>query len=323
MSISLGDTDTTGQPTPQDDLATEGEVEAQSNEESDSDPRADVADTETQTGIKQVMYSGGAYGGDTLFDDVAWTAGIKRIHLTGDSDVVASKSLRQRGVKAVQVPKDKLAQAREQIKKLIGRTLQDNFIGNLHARNYYQVKDADAVYAVAPMRRDSKGVLGGTDTAVQVGLALGKEVYVWDTTTLQWHSWDGSKFVASGLPPLRAKFAGVGTRDVEAYTTKDKATGQWVTNPKYLGDSVRTAAQEAVTSLLKQKVEASNEDTITESETLTTASQDENTDTVDMNVPPQAETPVEGQTGASETKEIIPRNTGSDNVIPHSSVISL
>ena len=256
MSISLGDTDTTGQPTPQDDLATEVEVEAQSNEESDSDPRADVADTEPQTGTKQVMYSGGAYGGDTLFDDAAWAVGIKRIHLTVNSDVVASKSLRQRGIKAVQVPKDKLAQAREQIKKLIGRTLQDNFVGNLHAYSYYQVKDADAVYAVAPMRKDSKGVTGGTYTAVQVGLALGKEVYVWDTNTLQWHSWDGSKFVASGLPPLRAKFAGVGTRDVEAYTTKDKATGQWVTNPKYLGDSVRTAAQEAIKALLKQKVEA-------------------------------------------------------------------
>ena len=48
MSISFGDTDPTEQYISQNNLATEGEVEAQSNEESDSDPRADVADTETE-----------------------------------------------------------------------------------------------------------------------------------------------------------------------------------------------------------------------------------------------------------------------------------
>ena len=233
----------------------------------------------------RVMYSGGAYGADALFHHVAAENGMTNItHFTGDSDKVASKYLRDQGVEAKQVPKDYLAQARQKIKELLGRTLKDDYAGNLHARNYYQVVNADAVYAVAPLK-DAKSVTGGTNTAVQLGIALGKQVHVWDTTSQQWHTWDGSKFTPQGTPELAEKFAGVGTRDIESYTTKDKATGKWVSNPKYLGDDVRRAAFKAVRELFNQ---------------------------TQANVPPQAETPVEEQTEASETTPQYPRTVTAE-----------
>ena len=83
-----------------------------------------------------------------------------------------------------------MAKARTQVEKLLGKKFPNTTKGNLQVRNYYQVANADAVYAIATLNSDKTGVSGGTNTAVQLGIKMNKPVYVWDVNTEQWYKFE-------------------------------------------------------------------------------------------------------------------------------------
>jgi len=112
------------------------------------------------------------------------------------------------------------------------------YAGKLMTRDYLQAKAADAVFAISDIlnpgeigKPSSKGIKyenkagkqvvdGGTGYAVEMAIQLGnRSVYVFHQgtdsnhkTAVGWYKWDGKQFVATEIPTLTKKYAGVGTR---------------------------------------------------------------------------------------------------------------
>ena len=84
---------------------------------------------------------------------------------------------------------------------------------NLLSRNYAQVKNADAIFAVGHLKN---GIVdGGTGWAVQMAIDDNKPVYVYDQIRKQWFSNTNDQWqVFSGVPKLTKNFAGIGTREL-------------------------------------------------------------------------------------------------------------
>jgi len=113
--------------------------------------------------------------------------------------------------------------------KALGRNFlsSDSYGGKLVRRDYLQAKAADSIFAVStiiePGAKDKKGytnktskqvVEGGTGYAVEMGIQLGKPVYVFDQLKNKWFIWSSDKFVETSTPTLTTKFAGIGTREL-------------------------------------------------------------------------------------------------------------
>ena len=208
-------------------------------------PSADVNTGNIDT-KEYTNHSGGAYGADTLWDIVGRSLGFNNHnHYRDSNNTTLSAKLKQAGVKAVELSKKQMETARNEVQKLLNRTYPDTVQGNLQVRNYYQVANSDGVYAIAALNGNN-AVKGGTNTAVQLGIKLGKPVYVWDINTEQWYKFDTNSktFKATKTPTLTKNFAGVGTRDIENYNVLKN--GKWVEREAYVGDEKAQKAQQAV-----------------------------------------------------------------------------
>ena len=98
-------------------------------------------------------------------------------------------------------------------------TLLGNSTHSLNNRNYVQIANSDAVYAVAPI--ENNRVEGGTGSATRMAEALGKPVYALNTKDVKWYKRDGTGNYVETVPadiPHNAAF--IGTRDIEPRWTK-------------------------------------------------------------------------------------------------------
>ena len=185
------------------------------------------------------LYSGGAYGADAIWGKLAHQYGVgKQFHIRPVGNERIHKSLSNLGLQPLVVQSDKLFKAVDKIKELLGIELRLGMGSNLLARNYYQVSNSESVLAVAYLTGDLKSVSGGTRMAVDLGVALGLPVYVLDVVTESWYSYnykDNQFQLYNGIPTLTRKFTGVGTRDIENYSIKDKLTGEWVSREQFVG----------------------------------------------------------------------------------------
>lgn len=93
----------------------------------------------------------------------------------------------------------------------------------LLARNWFQVKSADEVFAIAVLRKNQDGyrIKGGTAWAVQMAIDVGKNVFVFDQEQIQWFYWDiyfRSFLICKEGPKISAfNFAGIGTRNINLF----------------------------------------------------------------------------------------------------------
>ena len=160
------------------------------------------------------IHSGMASGADTAWAEVADSMGIKTIGHSFKGHRVSSTrpALETRN----ELTEEQLKVADKFIEKAaqgLGRPISANS-RNLFRRNYYQVKDSEAVIAVSRILPGGTKVDGGTGWATQMGIDKGIPVYVFDQVKKSWFKWDGKKFVDSDLPPKFNEFAGIGTRDL-------------------------------------------------------------------------------------------------------------
>ena len=156
-------------------------------------------------------HSGGAYGGDTYWDLIGREFGVtNHKHYKDAGNPNLSQQLRNREVKAEILTKEQMDFARQKVKELLGIEYGDDLKGNLQVRNFYQVYNSDAVYAIAKLNNDNKSVSGGTNTAVQLAIKLNKPVYVWDVNSEQWYKFNNTQnnspialglFLITALPP--------------------------------------------------------------------------------------------------------------------------
>jgi exodeoxyribonuclease-5 len=202
-----------------------------------------------------VNHSGGAYGGDTLWDLIGREFGVvQHKHYREKANTTLSKQLKAAGVQATVLTEEQMEAARDEVERLLGKKYPNTTEGNLQVRNYYQVANSDSVFAVATLNKKGDGVTGGTNTAVQLGIKLNKPVYVWDIASENWTKWDGTKFTNTEVPILTKNFAGVGSRDIESYPMplEKDASGKvtkWGTTTdtgKYKGKEKEEAASRAI-----------------------------------------------------------------------------
>lgn len=91
-----------------------------------------------------------------------------------------------------------------------------NYAGKLVRRDMLQVKDADSVFAIAPI--DTNGYIkGGTGYATTRAIHMGLNVYTYDETKDSWFKWsyDDNRFVRiEDVPLLTTRSCCVGSRKI-------------------------------------------------------------------------------------------------------------
>lgn len=161
-----------------------------------------------------ICLSGGAEGADVQWGMCAGMAGHQVIHWTfrrHRSEAPPSE--------IVELPRDLLLAADpfvERANLTLKRHFPTNsdFVNSLLRRNWYQVRDADAVYAVSDI---SKGqVSGGTAWATQMFIDRHEgqpcRAYVFCQKTDRWYAWEGHWKEIDTPPVPDGIWAGVGSR---------------------------------------------------------------------------------------------------------------
>jgi hypothetical protein len=237
----------------------------------------------TSNASQYTNHSGGAYGGDTFWDIIGREYGVTdQRHYKDAGNANLSQKLKNAGVTATILTKEQMDTARTEVERLLGEKYPDTLQGNLQVRNYYQVANADAVFAVAQLADASgraiksysyntiKGVTGGTNTAVQLAIKLNKPVYVWDLGLKTWFEWNGLHFTAmSNTPTLTKNFAGVGSRDIESYNIQKE--GKWVPRPQYQGKELEEAAKQAIRDVYENTFKSTTQSSIGVKPTIDTS----------------------------------------------------
>lgn len=94
-----------------------------------------------------------------------------------------------------------------------------SYVKKLLCRNWFQVKNANTIYAIGTFQNETKTLVsGGTGWAVQMAVDLDKPIFVYDQLSRTWHKYDYelNQFVADVIPTLTEQFAGIGTREISA-----------------------------------------------------------------------------------------------------------
>lgn len=153
-------------------------------------------------------HSGGAIGSDTEWDIIGSTFGmVNNKHYwhgtkTPRGNTEISKEQLEEGWSRVLLANRKLCRQPEKYK-------------NLLSRNWMQVKNSSAVFAIAKVDSFTQ-VKGGTGWAVQMAIDAGKVVYVFDLYREEWceFSYEQWCFFHCEVPVLTKHFAGIGTREI-------------------------------------------------------------------------------------------------------------
>ena len=211
------------------------------------------------TSADYVNFTGGAYGVDNFGDEIGREFGVTdNRHLIPREDYnkgrPRAKRLRDSGIRAVALTTAELEEGYRMLEKAEGKTFERSDNNDLKARNWFQVKYADSVYAMAEMEQRKNNtwyVKGGTGAAVNMAIASNKPVYVFDINRGLWTKWDGTDFKpTSERVTLTPKYAIVGTRNVESYVVPD-GKGNWKSNPKYLGKEKEKLVKDTLRQLFK------------------------------------------------------------------------
>jgi len=184
--------------------------------------------------------SGGAVGSDTQWDIIGKEFGMinnKHYYFEGNKTPNGNTPI---SINLKNEADEKLKAAN----KILGRKFPTSkeYVNNLLRRNWWQVKNSDAIFAIGTINWDSrqeKGLVeGGTAWAVYMAISEGKPVYVFDQNTNVWFEWqynakEDTGWITTDTPVLTKNFAGIGTRDIneagkqairDVYTNTFKST---------------------------------------------------------------------------------------------------
>lgn len=166
--------------------------------------------------MKYVNHSGGCPGADMCWETNGLKYGVETIAYSFHNHIHESSNPKILTV-------DELREGLIQV-KIAARTLKRPvdglypYVQNLLSRNWFQVKNADAIYAIGMFQTDAHlKVDGGTGWAVQMALDVNKPVFFFDQLSKQWYnsyfSLSTPKFIPLyEIPILTHNFAGIGTR---------------------------------------------------------------------------------------------------------------
>lgn|SRR5579862_2532578 len=162
-----------------------------------------------------ICHSGGCPGSDMFWETEGEKYGVKTIAYSfwGHTQYGKNRQI---------LEKEQLAEGFEAVKiaaKSIGRNPNPRwpYVKSLISRNWYQVKNSEAVFAVGKFI-DKKIVSGGTGWAVQMAVDNKKPVFFFDQENKCWNKFNYEKDEfekINYIPKLTENFAGIGTRELE------------------------------------------------------------------------------------------------------------
>lgn len=176
--------------------------------------------------MRDICYSGGARGADSVFSTCAYDAGHEVWHMS----FLEHKGEAPEGLYNI-LSESQLLDADPFLKhanERLDRSFppRNLYTRNLLRRNYYQIKYVDRVYAVAPINEEGH-VMGGTAWAVEMAINQKvPEIYIFDLSRHVWtyyhddfgSGWqDNYKIVGALSPPKpHGRYAGIGSRELSS-----------------------------------------------------------------------------------------------------------
>lgn len=169
-----------------------------------------------------VLTSGGAKGVDSLFTEWASKVGdtVYNLSFDGHQTNCAGRFILNEQQLALANPF--ISQVAPLLNK---RVPKEGFVKKLIQRNYFQIRKAELVIAIAPLTTDKKQVQGGTGWAVMMAIQNHTPVYVFDFSLEEEKAWfcyndKTSCFEPSMIPNKSERYAGIGSRNVNTYGVK-------------------------------------------------------------------------------------------------------
>jgi len=165
-----------------------------------------------------ICYSGGAEGADSYFEFFAEKFNVSVVAYSYKTKYHTSNN-------KYELTEDEFKEGVENVWKaneVLKRSKINQYL-KLLARNWFQVKSADELYAVASLKtvNGKLQVKGGTAWAVQMAISSNKKVFVYNQDVAQWFYWDFQKQNFSTLnvqPKITSLyFAGIGTRNINIF----------------------------------------------------------------------------------------------------------
>lgn len=159
---------------------------------------------------KYINHSGGAYGSDYYWGKIGEKYGVESKHYYRDGNKTPF------GNTSVSDSELKEADSHlEKANKALNRRFptSNEYVNNLLRRNWQQVKNSDAIFAVSTIANNNT-VNGGTGWAVQMAIDNNKPVHVFDQDKGKWYGYNYStkSWDETDTPTLTKNFAGIGTR---------------------------------------------------------------------------------------------------------------
>lgn len=168
-----------------------------------------------------ICHSGGCPGADMAWERLGKKYGVKTIAYSFHNHV-------QKGENPKILTVDELAEGWVHV-KMADKTLKKNvegmdspYVRNLLCRNWFQVKNSEAVFAIAEGFITNYTVKSGTGWAVQMAVDCDKPVFVFyqDAMGGGWFRYMpvvGFESCRGEIPKLTQNFAGIGTRALNQY----------------------------------------------------------------------------------------------------------
>jgi hypothetical protein len=164
-----------------------------------------------------ICHSGGCPGADMEWENQGLQYGIKTIAYSFYNHFQEGKNQKILTVDELKEGWENVLIANETLKRYPQG--QSQYVKNLLSRNWFQVKNSDAIFAIA---KSVKGTVveGGTGWAVQMAIDCDKPVFVFLQGSIggSWFRYMpivGFECLWGEIPKLPQNFAGIGTRELQ------------------------------------------------------------------------------------------------------------
>lgn len=171
-------------------------------------------------------HSGGCPGSDMEWENQGLPYGVKTIAYSFGNHVQYGKNQCKLTQEQLNEGYEKCKIAAETLKRPWKYIENKPYVKNLLARNWFQVKGADCVFAIGKFVKNSTTLVdGGTGWAVQMAVDNYVPIYFFEQNVNSWFSFDYCTDIDGAqrerqfipclcLPTLTPNFAGIGTREI-------------------------------------------------------------------------------------------------------------
>ena len=161
-----------------------------------------------------MLHSGGALGSDIAWQRIGEEYGLDRFHhyhIKGFGTPFGNDAI-DLDTEMIKTIDADLIKANKTLKRSF--PTRNAYVNNLLRRNWFQVKNSMAVYAISTITDNL--VDGGTGWAVQIAIDKRMPVFVFCQKRKKWFKYALSVWEETETPVLTEHFAGIGTRELNA-----------------------------------------------------------------------------------------------------------